>query len=106
MSVRATTCGRPRGSTRCPRALRGAARILPKVNGLLPRQKPPFWRLPAALLDWQFAPAWPRVAALAGCALIGFSIGIAGVDRSLAPPDTQIASHEIGTMVFGPELFR
>ena len=84
---------------------RSAARILTKLNGPLPRQKQPFWRLPAALLDWQFAPAWPRVAALAGCALVGFSIGIAGVDRSLATPDTQIASHDIGTMVFGPELF-
>ena len=84
---------------------RSAARILTKLNGPLPRQKHPFWRLPAALLDWQFAPAWPRVAALAGCALIGFSIGIAGVDRSLATPDTQIASRDIGTMVFGPDFF-
>ena len=84
---------------------RSAARILTKLNGPLPRQKQPFWRLPAALLDWQFAPAWPRVAALAGCALVGFSIGIAGVDRSLATPDTQVASRDIGTMVFGPDFF-
>lgn len=82
-----------------------AARILSRLNDPLPRQKQPFWRVPAALLDWQLAPAWPRVAALVGCALIGFGIGIAGVDRSLAPPDTQIASRDIGTMVFGPELF-
>jgi hypothetical protein len=82
-----------------------AMRVLAKLNGPLPRQKQPFWRVPAALLDWQFAPAWPRLAALAGCAVIGFSIGIAGVDRTLAPPDTQIATRDIGTMVFGPELF-
>jgi hypothetical protein len=84
---------------------RSATRILARLNGPLPRQKQPFWRVPAALLDWQFAPAWPRLAALAGCALIGFSIGIAGVDRTFAQPETQIASRDIGTMVFGPELF-
>ena len=84
---------------------RSAMRVLASLNGPLPRQKQPFWRVPAALLDWQFAPAWPRLAALAGCAVIGFSIGIAGVDRTLAPPDTQIATRDIGTMVFGPELF-
>ncbi len=82
-----------------------AMRVLAKLNGPLPRQKQPFWRVPVALLDWQFAPAWPRLAALAGCALIGFSIGIAGVDRTLVQPDPQIASRDIGTMVFGPELF-
>lgn len=84
---------------------RGAMRVLAKLNGPLPRQKQPFWRVPAALLDWQFAPAWPRVAALACCALIGFGIGIAGVDRSLAEPETPVASRDIGSMVFGPELF-
>ena len=63
---------------------RSAERVMGKLNGPLPRQKQPFWRVPAALLDWQFSPAWPRVAALAGCALIGFSVGIVGVDRSFA----------------------
>ncbi len=82
-----------------------AARVLGKFNGPLPRQKQPFWRVPAALLDWQFAPAWPRVAALAGCLLIGFTIGIAGVDRSLARGDSQIVNRDIGTMVFGPDIF-
>jgi hypothetical protein len=81
------------------------ARVMGKLNGPLPRQRRPFWRVPAALLDWRFAPAWPRVAALAGCLLIGFSIGIAGVDRSLARGDTQVVSRDIGTMVFGPDIF-
>jgi hypothetical protein len=84
---------------------RSAMRVLAKLTGPLPRQKQPFWRVPPALLDWQFAPAWPRVAALAGCALIGFTVGITGVDRTLAQPETQITSRDIGTMVFGPELF-
>ncbi len=82
-----------------------AARVMGTLNGPLPRQRRPFWRVPAALLDWQFAPAWPRVAALAGCLLIGFSIGIAGLDRSLARDDTQVVNRDIGTMVFGPDIF-
>ncbi len=80
-------------------------RVMGKLNGPLPRQRRPFWRVPTALLDWQFAPAWPRVAALAGCLLIGFSIGIAGVDRSLARGDAQVVNRDIGTMVFGPDIF-
>ena len=50
-------------------------------SGPLPRQKMPLWRLPGVLLDWQFAPAWPRFAALACFAALGFVIGIAGIDR-------------------------
>src|SRR5471032_3118244 len=57
-------------------------RVLTQLSGPLPRQKVPLWRLPAVLLDWQFAPAWPRVAALACCAILGFMFGIAGLDRS------------------------
>ena len=82
-----------------------ALRVTGKLNGPLPRQKQPFWRVPAALLDWQFAPAWPRVAALAGCMLIGFTAGIVGVDRTIAKKDAQVASRDIGTMVFAPEIF-
>ena len=38
------------------------------------------------LLDWQFAPAWPRMAALACCAALGFYVGIAGLDRRFDDP--------------------
>jgi len=62
-----------------------AARVLMRLSQL-PRQKLSFRRLPGVLLDWQFAPAWPRMAALAGCAVIGFAIGLAGVDRVVSPP--------------------
>jgi hypothetical protein len=82
-----------------------ALRVMGKLNGPLPRQKQPFWRVPAALLDWQFAPAWPRLAALAGCMLIGFTIGIAGVARTVSKNDAQAASRDIGAMVFAPEIF-
>jgi hypothetical protein len=61
-----------------------AARVLARLAAL-PPQKQPFWRWPGVLLDWQFAPAWPRVAALASCAVLGFAIGFAGVDRDAGP---------------------
>jgi hypothetical protein len=83
-----------------------AERVLRRLDRPLPRQKWPLWRLPTVLLDWQFAPAWPRVAALACCAAIGFVIGIAGVDRRFDGADAQfaIASRgDLGSIVFEPE---
>ena len=45
------------------------ARVVAKL-GALPPQKHRLWtRIPGILLDWQFAPAWPRMAALACCAV-------------------------------------
>jgi len=81
-------------------------RMLKRLSGPLPRQKMPLWRLPGVLLDWQFAPAWPRVAALAGCAALGFVIGIAGIDRRFdgGSVPLAVASHtDIGSIVFEPE---
>ena len=81
-----------------------AAKVLSRLNGPLPQQRQPFWRWPTALLDWQFAPAWPRVAALAGCAVIGFAIGFAGLDRPLdRGGDTVVTSRDIGAVVFEPD---
>ncbi len=81
-------------------------RVLTRLSGPLPRQKAPFWRLPAVLLDWQFAPAWPRVAALACCAVLGFAIGIAGLDRRFDDPGatfTVASRADLGSIVFEPE---
>ena len=81
-------------------------RVLRRLAGSLPRQKLAWWRLPGVLLDWQFAPAWPRVAALACCAALGFVIGIAGVDRRFdggGAPFTVASSADIGSIVFEPE---
>ena len=81
-------------------------RVLQRLSGPLPRQKLSLWRLPGVLLDWQFAPAWPRVAALACCAALGFVIGIAGVDRRFdgsSPPFAVAANSDIGSIVFEPE---
>jgi hypothetical protein len=80
-------------------------RVLKRLSPL-PRQKLPLWRLPGVLLDWQFAPAWPRVAALACCAALGFVIGIAGIDRRFDGADARfaIASRaDLGSIVFEPE---
>ena len=80
------------------------ARVLRKLNLPLPRQKVPLWRLPAVLLDWQFAPAWPRVAALACSAVLGFYVGIAGLDLPFDQLDqTSISSADAGFFVFDPE---
>jgi hypothetical protein len=80
-------------------------RVLKRLAGPLPRQKAPLWRWPAVLLDWQFAPAWPRLAALACCAVLGFVIGIAGVDRRFDGGSSfAVASRtDIGSIVFEPE---
>jgi hypothetical protein len=83
-----------------------AERVLERLAGRLPRQMMPLWRWPTVLLDWQFAPAWPRVAALAGCAALGFVIGIAGVDRRFdggSVPLAVASRTDIGSIVFEPE---
>ena len=81
-------------------------RVLKRLGGPLPRQKLAFWRLPSVLLDWQFAPAWPRVAALACCAALGFVIGLAGLDRHFDVANASFAaasSSDLGSIVFEPE---
>ena len=83
-------------------------RVLSRVSGPLPQQKQPFWRLPSVLLDWQFAPAWPRMAALACCAALGFFVGIAGLDRRFDDPVAApafVGGGGIGAIAFEPEAF-
>jgi len=82
------------------------ARVLKRLSGPLPRQKTALWRLPGILLDWQFAPAWPRMAALAGFAALGFVIGIAGFDRPFDGANTPVtvaSNSGIASIVFEPE---
>ena len=80
-------------------------RVLKRLAAPLPRQKFALWRLPSVLLDWQFAPAWPRVAALACCAALGFFIGIAGLDRQWAISGTAYIAGGggIGSITFEPD---
>ena len=83
-------------------------RVLSRISAPLPRQKQPLWRLPGVLLDWQFAPAWPRMAALACCAALGFYVGIAGLDRRFEDPVAApafVGGGGIGSITFEPEAF-
>ena len=50
----------------------------------LPPQKRAFAWWPAALMNWDFQPAWPRVAALAGAAVLGISIGLSNIGTRIA----------------------
>jgi hypothetical protein len=82
----------------------GAARVLTRLAAPLPQQDRAWWRWPLVLLDWQFAPAWPRVAALACCAAIGFMVGIAGFDRPFDRGGlTAAGGGDIAAAVFEPE---
>ena len=84
-----------------------AARVLAALAHPLPRQKAGLLgRLPELLLDWQFAPAWPRVAALVGCAALGFMFGIAGLDRPFDRLDGSVltSSRDLGSLVSEPDL--
>jgi hypothetical protein len=68
-----------------------ADRVLKRLAGPLPHQRMAWWRLPAILLDREFAPAWPRVAVLASCAVLGFAIGLIGIDRQVDTADAALA---------------
>jgi hypothetical protein len=90
-----------------PRDEAAARRVLARLSGPLPRQKFAFWRLPSVLLDWEFAPAWPRLAALATCAVLGFAIGMIGLDRQVDTADAALAyvsRADLGPIVFESEL--
>jgi len=81
-------------------------RVLARLSGPLPRQKFALWRLPAVLLDWEFAPAWPRVVALATCAVLGFLIGLIGLDRQIDTADaalSYVSRADLGGVVFEAE---
>src|SRR5437868_13066049 len=57
--------------------------ILARLESLPPQKRAFAW-WPAALLDWNFAPAWPRLATLAGAAVLGVSIGLSNLGTRIA----------------------
>ena len=61
----------------------GAEHVLARLENLPPQKRAFSW-WPAALMDWTFAPAWPRLAALAGAAVLGISIGLSNVGTRIA----------------------
>ena len=54
--------------------------------GTLPRQKQPLWRACPVLLDWQFAPAWPRDGGARRLRADRLCVGEASLDRLMRPP--------------------
>lgn len=78
-------------------------RVLNRLAGPLPRQHTALWRWPSVLLDWQFAPAWPRMAALGACLAFGFVIGISGLDRGIDRGGSGAGNLDFGSLVFEPE---
>jgi len=59
-----------------------ARRTLAALSGSLPPQQR-YWLtawLPAVLLEFDFAPAWPRMAALVGIAGLGFMVGLSDLN--------------------------
>src|SRR5437588_10615653 len=79
-----------------------ANRILARLE-TLPPQKRGFAWWPSALMDWNFAPAWPRLAALAGAAVLGISIGLSNFGTRIAADLDLVrvaSADDAGTNVF------
>jgi hypothetical protein len=88
-----------------------AARILAALDAQpLPRQRRSllsrWW--PAALLDVDLTPAWPRVAALACAGMVGVALGLFGGDigafeQSGAAAASAAVETDVAALVFDPE---
>ena len=80
-----------------------AARPLP------PQRRRFLWRRwPSELLTLEFAPAWPRLAALAGVAVLGFAIGLTDLGPITVTTNSEdltsiVADNDIGVVVFAPD---
>ena len=88
--------------------LAAASRIL---TALAARPLPPqhrAWRWwPAELVSFDFAPAWPRIAALASVGVLGFALGLvalgAGFGPGLSASRMANADTDLSAIVFEPE---
>jgi hypothetical protein len=76
----------------------------------LPPQRRRFlWRQwPSELLTFDFAPAWPRLAALAGVAALGFVIGLTDIGSIPLGPNGDesvsiVADNDLAAVVFAPD---
>jgi hypothetical protein len=82
------------------------ARLTSTVSGPLPRQRRPWvanwW--PIELLHFDFAPAWSRVAVLAGGASLGFMIGLTNpsLPGSRTAP-VNVSEGDLSMIVFEPD---
>jgi hypothetical protein len=85
-----------------PRPEHDAERVVDRLASMpLPPQRRAFaW--PAVLTNLDFAPAWPRLAALAGAAVLGIAIGFSGVGTRIATDleIVRVAAADDGANVF------
>ena len=72
----------------------------------LPPQKRALIWWPAVLTDWNFAPAWPRVATLAAAAVLGITIGLSNLGTRIAADLdlVRVAAAEDANNVFDIDL--
>ena len=91
-----------------PRAEDTAAqRLVQKLEMTpLPPQKRALVWWPAVLTDWNFAPAWPRVAMLAAAAVLGITIGLSNLGTRIAADLdlVRVAAAEDASNVFDIDL--
>jgi anti-sigma factor RsiW len=84
------------------------------LRALAARPLPPqlrrfLWRQwPSELLSFDFAPAWPRLVALAGVAALGFIIGLTDIAGPILTGTSEetgslLADNDIGAVVFAPD---
>ncbi|SRR5579885_621475 len=75
-----------------------AARVLKSLDGPLPRQRHSlFDHWPSLLLTRDFAPAWPRLAALCGVTLIGCMVGFMTPNLSVRKSSAMVIAEVDGS---------
>jgi hypothetical protein len=88
-----------------------AGRVLARLSPL-PMQRSGIWSrlVPPALLEFDFAPAWPRFATLLAVGLLGFAVGLSDVGMALTkrsaaaiigPPAA--SGSDLSVMLFEPD---
>ena len=68
-----------------PVEVKAAERIVQRLDSMaLPPQYRAISWWPSALMAWDFAPAWPRIAALGCAAALGITVGLSGFGLRIA----------------------
>ena len=85
-----------------------ASRVIAALDAPLPAQRHSvFEHWPSVLLNLDFAPAWPRLAALACVMLVGCMAGLFGPGARMIPQSGAatmiIASSDAGALTFEPD---
>jgi hypothetical protein len=80
------------------------APLPPQRRGLFPRL------LPAALLEFDLAPAWPHFAALVGIAVLGFAVGLSDAGMAVTKKSASAiigtpasSDSDLGLILFEPD---